>query len=96
MEDKVYNCVKTALAAGFEKAKTLYSEKLPIQFNTTRKVVYNLLCYMHFRSVVRHYKIMKSVYGRNPLFLKQFLIGILTFPFKLIANTWRKKIVSSF
>ncbi len=89
-EDRVYNCVNKILAANFAEAKQTFNEKIPLQFNTTRKVVYNMLCYLQFRAVTRHFKIIKSVYGLHPLFLKQFILAIVTFPFKLMKNRLTK------
>jgi hypothetical protein len=89
-ENKVYETVRSILEEGFESARSTFNEIPPVQFNTTRKVVYNLLCYLHIRSVMKHYRIMKSIYGRHPLLVKQFILGILGFPFKLISNKLRK------
>lgn len=90
-EDKIVQIVKAIVNDGISSAKEKFNEPLPIQFNTTRKVVYNLLCYLQFKAIARHYRITKSIYGRHPLFVKQFMLGFLTFPFKLIANKWRKR-----
>jgi len=95
-ENRVYNCIKTIFTEGFDAAKEKFNEKLPLQFNTTRKIVYNLLCYVHFKAITKHYRIMTSIYGKHPEFIKQFRLAILTFPFKLIANTWKKRIASMF
>lgn len=90
-EETVYNCIKTIIETGFAQAKKRYNEILPLQFNTTRKIVYNLLCYLQFDAIARHYNIITSIYGRNPLFLKQFTLAIITFPFKLAVNVFRKR-----
>lgn len=89
----VYACVKDILQNSFASAKIKYNQELPIQFNTTRKVVYNMLCYLQFGAIAKHYKIIISIYGRNSLFLKQFALSIITFPFKLAANVFRKKLL---
>jgi hypothetical protein len=90
-EEKIVHAVKIIVEEGFDKAKENFNESLPVQFNTTRKVVYNLLCYLQFKAIARHYRITRSVYGRHPLFIKQFFLGFITFPFKLISNKWRKR-----
>ncbi len=90
-EEKIVKAVKTIVEEGIIKAKEKLNEPLPVQFNTTRKVVYNLLCYLQFKAIARHYRITRSIYGRYPLFIKQFILGFLTFPFKLVANKWRKR-----
>jgi hypothetical protein len=91
-ETKIYYCIKTILEESFLKAKEIYHQELPLQFKTTRKIVYNLLCYLHFKAIAKHYQIMTSIYGKHPDFIKQFLLGFAGAPFKLIANTWRKRI----
>jgi ADP-heptose:LPS heptosyltransferase len=45
-EDKIYNCIKTIIKTDFPEAKQKYNQQVPLQFNTTRKFVYNLLCYL--------------------------------------------------
>jgi hypothetical protein len=91
-ETRIYYCIKTILEESFLKAKEIYHQELPLQFKTTRKIVYNLLCYLHFKAIAKHYQIMTSIYGKHPDFIKQFLLGFAGAPFKLIANTWRKRI----
>ncbi len=95
-EDRIFDCIKTIIDDNFETAKTIFNDKLLLQFNTTRKIIYNLLCYLHFRAIIKHYRIITSVYGRQPEFLKQFYLAIITFPFKLIANFWKKRIALMF
>jgi hypothetical protein len=95
-ESLVYNCVKTIIMDNFETAKSRFNQDLPLQFNTTKKIVYNLLVYLHFKAIAKHYRIMTSIYGRNPELIKQFRLAFLTFPYKLMVNTWRKKIASMF
>ena len=90
-EDKILQSVRSIIEDGPAAAKLQFNEALPVQFNTTRKVVYNLLCYLHLNAIARHYRITKSIYGRQPLFIKQFVLGFLTFPFKFISNKWRKR-----
>ena len=89
--DKIFSCVRTSIEKGISEAAKTFNEELPVQFNTTGKVVYNLLCYLQFKSIARHYRITTSIYGRHPVFMKQFFLAFITFPFKLVANTWRKK-----
>ncbi len=88
--DKIAETVKGIIENGIVYAKKKFNQPLPLQFRTTRKIVYNLLCYLQFRSIARHYRIMRSVYGRQSLFNKEFFISILAFPFRLLANKWRK------
>ena len=90
-EEKILQVVQAIIENGIGETKQKFNEQLPVQFNTTRKVVYNLLCYLQFKAIVKHYRITTSIYGRHPLFIKQFILAFLTFPFKLIANKWRKK-----
>ncbi len=88
---KITECVQTIISSGFETARQKYNEALPVQFNTTRKVVYNMLCYMQFGAVREHYSIMKNKFGAHPELKKQFLAAIFSFPFKLTRNTLKKK-----
>jgi hypothetical protein len=90
-EEKIARVVKAIFAEGFIKAKVHFNEPLPVQFNTTRKVVYNMLCYLQFRAIARHYRITTSIYGRHPMFIKQFVLAIFTFPIVLIKNKLRKQ-----
>ncbi len=85
-EEAVFGCVETILQKDFATAKLQYNEVLPLQFNTTLKIVYNLLCYLQFAAIRKHYRITTSIYGRHPLFIKNFFLTILLFPFKLVRN----------
>jgi hypothetical protein len=89
--EKIVNVVRTMIEKGAALAKQEYNEPLPMQFNTTRKIVYNLLCYLHFGALVKHYRITTSIYGLKAEFLKQFAIGFFGFPFRFIANKWKKR-----
>lgn len=93
-EETIHGCISTIIENGFAGAKEKYNQELPVQFNTTRKIVYNLLCYLQFKAIAKHYQIMTSIYGRHPEFIKQFILGFAGAPFKLIGNTWRKKIAN--
>ncbi len=88
--DSVYGCVKHISENGFASAKNKYNEALPLQFNTTRKVVYNLLCYLEFKSVKKHYEINAKLYKKDPRFIKNFLKALVTFPVKLTRNLLKK------
>jgi hypothetical protein len=90
-EEKIFQSVKAIIENGFAATKEKMNEALPEQFNTTRKIVYNLLCYLQFKAIAKHYRITTSIYGRHPLFIKQFILAFVTFPYKLIANRWRKR-----
>ncbi len=90
--DKIYECVSVILNEGFDNAKG-FNETLPLQFNTTKSIVYNLLVYREFAAIKKHYQVMTAVYGKHPLFLKAFYGAFLRFPFKLISNIVSKKIL---
>ena len=92
-EATITGCVETILTKNFSTAKEIYHQQLPLQFNTTKKIVYNMLCYLQFKSIAKHYRIMIAVYGKNTLFLKAFFWGIISFPVMLIKNLFRKKIL---
>lgn len=90
-EEKILQVVQTIIENGIADAKHKFNEQLPVQFNTTKKIVYNLLCYLQFKAIVKHYLITTSVYGMHLLFIKEFVLGFLTFPFKLLLNKWKKR-----
>ncbi len=90
-EEKIIAVIGAIIDQGFMEAKKKYNEPLPLRFDTTRKIVYNLLCYLQFKAIAKHYRITTSIYGNHPLFIKEFILGFLTFPFKLVANKWKKR-----
>jgi ADP-heptose:LPS heptosyltransferase len=90
-ETKIYDCLYKILTENFSASK-IFNEQLPIQFNTTKTIIYNLLVYGEFAAIKKHIYITKSIYGWHPLFIKALFIGFLTAPFKLIRNVWNKKI----
>lgn len=94
-EENLLGCLELVRNEGFGVAKKKFNQALPLQFNTTRKIVYNMLCYLQFGAIARHYHIITSLYGKQPAFLKQFWLAIIGFPFKLIGNFFRKRITGS-
>jgi ADP-heptose:LPS heptosyltransferase len=91
-EEKVYECVEYILINGFSAAQK-FNEVIPIQFNTTKNIIYNLLVYGEFAAIRKHISIMKSIYGWHPLLIKAISIGFLGAPFKLINNIWTKNVL---
>jgi hypothetical protein len=91
-EGKILSCVDVILNNGFLSAMS-FNQQLPLQFKTTTTIVYNLLVYREFSAIRKHYNIMKAVYGLNPLFLKAFFAGFALFPFKLLNNFFKKKVL---
>ena len=89
-KERIFDCINNIITYGFEKSIPQYNMVLPIQFKTTRKVVYNLLCYVELRSILRHFEIIVKYYGLNKLFIKEFLLAIIFFPINLLKNTIRK------
>jgi hypothetical protein len=92
-EQNIVGCVKSFLTEGMNIAQQKFNQQLPQNFTTSRKIIYNLLCYLNFKGIKKHIKIMKSVYGNKAELNKQIFFGFLEFPVKLIRNTFRKKIL---
>ncbi|MGN6439036.1 MAG: glycosyltransferase family 9 protein [Agriterribacter sp.] len=90
-EEKIIICVLEALK-DFQKAKLQFSQTVPLKFKTTRKIIYNLLCYRHFKSVWTHMRVNTRVHGHNSGFYKEVFISIIVFPFKLCRNLILKKL----
>jgi hypothetical protein len=91
-ETKIISCVKDAMI-NFGTARKKYNAEIPVNFKTTRKIVYNLLCYFEFRAIGTHIKVNREVYGDNISFYKEVLLGVITAPLKLIKNVVFKKIL---
>ena len=94
-ERKIYECASSAVNKGFKTTKDLYNQNIPLQFKTTSKIIYNLLCYMQFNAIFKHLKVVYSVYGLKIAFLKQFILGIISFPFKLGYNFFNKRVLKT-
>ncbi len=92
-EVAIYDCLNTIIENDFSAAQK-YNQLQPLQFETTKIIVYNLLVYGEFKALSKHFKVTKSVYGLNPTFLFAFAEGILTAPFKLVSNLFKKKILN--
>lgn len=90
-ENKILSCLNTILKDGFENAVN-YNQQIPLQFNTTATIVYNLLVYREFGSIKKHYWIMTGIYGNHPMFLKSFIKGFAGMPVKLLKNFFIKRI----
>ncbi|MFT3702319.1 MAG: hypothetical protein QM802_08120 [Agriterribacter sp.] len=94
-EQLICECVAESLI-NFSAARKKYTQQVPLQFKTTRKIIYNLLCYLQFRAIAKHIRINLQVYGFNSKFFTEVLIGLVTFPFKLIKNLFTKRIASAY
>ena len=82
---KIIDCVSDSLN-NFAEARIRFHQELPLQFRTTGKIVYNLLCYLEFKSILRHIKINKEVYGNQAKFYLEIIKAVFGFPFSLLRN----------
>ncbi len=90
---KVTQCIKEIFSNGFPEARKKFYTPLPIQFKTTSRTIYNMLCFLQFKAIATHIKVNISVYGFHPLLIKEIVAGFITAPFKLIGNTVKKHIL---
>ena len=90
----IITCVKQALV-DFKLAKKIFNQEIPLQFRTTRNIVYNLLCYLEFAAISKHIKVNKEVFGNRLSFYWEVLLGFFTAPFKLLYNFFSKKIFNN-
>ena len=90
--EKITTCVKAVLTQGFPTAKKQYFAPLPLQFKTTRRSIYNMLCFLQFSAIAKHIRINISVFGWHPLLIKEIIIGFVSAPFKLIYNVVSKRL----
>jgi ADP-heptose:LPS heptosyltransferase len=88
----IENCVSAALV-NFAAAKKKYHQQFPFSFKTTRFIVYNLLTYLQFKSIVKHILINRKVHGDKMAFYNEVALGFLMLPFRLVSNTFRKKVL---
>ena len=89
-ETEIVNCMNDAIV-NFRAAKEKYNNEIPVNFKTSRKIIYNLICYFEFSAIVKHIKINTKVYGNKLSFYLQVVLGFITAPFKLIKNFLTKK-----
>lgn len=89
------DCVLLALS-DFKAAKKKYQASMPLSFKTSRRIVYNLLCFFQFSSIFDHIRLNIKRYGFNPAFFVQIFLGFVSSPFKLLWNISTKKIVPLF
>lgn len=87
----IYDYIRTIIDTGFESAQH-YHEELSPQFNTSKKIIYNLLVYREFGAIAEHYRIMRSVYGTSFKLISVFAGAFAVFPFKLAANLVKKRV----
>lgn len=92
---KVVDCVKMALS-DFQLSRNKYHQQYGLYFNTTPKIVYELLCRLRFGMIVKHITVNVQEYGHDFSFYKQVLVGIFTAPFILIRNTFKKRVLKYF
>ncbi len=93
--EKTTACCKKIITENFAAAKSIYHQKIPLHFKTTKNIVYNLVCYAEFGAIKKHFLINIGQYGYNFSFLMEFLSGFLIFPFRLVYNIITKKILKT-
>ncbi len=93
-KELIITCVKQALV-DFQLAKKIFNQPIPLQFKTTRNIVYNLLVYREFGAISKHIRINKQVFGNKASFYWEVFLGFITAPFKLIYNLFAKRIFNN-
>jgi hypothetical protein len=93
-KDKLLMVLRHALK-NFDEARKLYNQAIPLHFKTTRNIVYNLLCYFQFPAIWQHIRANYRVYGHNINFYREVCLAILVFPFRLVGNLVRKRILGT-
>jgi hypothetical protein len=92
-KNKVIECIKSIHSNGFDSTRVAYNQQIPLHFYTSRKIVYNLLCYLQFGAIIKHIKVNVKTYGWNSSFFKQVILAVLTAPFTLAKNIFNKKVL---
>jgi hypothetical protein len=90
---KIIDCVGIAINTSFADAKKKFYAPLPLQFNTTRRSIYNMLCFLQFKAIIKHIRINVGIYGMHPKLVKAIILAFLTAPFKLIYNAVTKHLL---
>lgn len=85
------SCVEEIKKNSFHLAREIYLQHPKKQFHTTSKIVYNLLCYAHFGSIIKHVRVTTAIYGWDFLFISVFIKACIFFPYNLIKNLISKK-----
>ena len=93
VHDKVINCMKEVLTVSFSSARKKFYAPLPLHFIGTSRGIYNMLCFLQFKAIIRHIRINISVFGWNPLLIKAIFTGFITAPFKLASNIISKHLL---
>lgn len=88
----VSDCVLLALV-DFQAAKLRYAEEMVVSFKTTRKIVYNLLCFLQFTAIAKHIQLNLAVHGFKLAFCWQLFLGVFFTPFKLVSNVTQKHLM---
>ncbi|MCF8448890.1 MAG: hypothetical protein K9G49_03370 [Taibaiella sp.] len=92
--DKIVNCVSAVLNIGFDAARKKYYSPLPLQFKTTGRSIYNMLCLLQFGAILKHIRINISVFGWHPRLILAILVSFIGAPFKLVRNVIQKRLLS--
>jgi len=91
---KKMECIQQALV-DFDGARKKYHRDIPMNFRTTRDIVYNLLCYFRFGAIVKHVRVNRQVHGIRPDLYLNVLNGCLILLPRLISNLFTKRIMRS-
>jgi hypothetical protein len=89
---KLTEIISCVFAEGFAAARAKYYKPLPIQFKTTSRSIYNMLCLLQFGAIFKHIRINIGVFGWHPLLFWEIFVGFATAPYKLVSNTITKRL----
>ena len=91
----IINCMLEVLNGDFDEVKKKYYQHLPLHFIGTSRGIYNMLCFLQFKAIIKHIRINVSVFGFHPKLIFAIANGILTAPFKLLKNTYKKRVLKA-
>lgn len=91
--DTLVSCVNMVLKSGFAAARERFNTAVPLQFKTTSRSIYNMLCFLQFGAIARHIRISVATFGLHPQLIGAIIYGFLSFPFKLVRNVVQKRLL---
>ena len=89
-EATIVACLQMSFS-DFAAARQQFNQPIPLSFNTTRNIVYNLFCHGQFSYIAKHVAVNRRWYGNNPQLYKAVVFAILFAPFTLVRNFFTKK-----
>jgi hypothetical protein len=89
--ESVLHCTKLMLEGKVDEAHRTFHQSIPVSYSTSKKIIYDRICFLQFKSLFKHLAIMYEVNGNFFTLIGLLIAGLVSAPFTILSNRVRKK-----